>query len=170
MTDQTDQEFADFATSVQGRLLRLADLLCGDRGRAEDLVQHALIKVYLAWPKLRTGDPESYGRTVITRANIDWWRRQHWRERPSGAALPEPAGTSGEHAADLAQRDAVLRALACLTAKERAVIALRYYCDLSEAEAAREAGIAVGTVKSTCARALAKLKNSPHLQEEGMRP
>ena len=109
-----DQDFDNFVVNTQDRLIRLADLLTGDRGRAEDFVQHALIKVYLAWPRLRDGNPEAYCRTVITHAHIDWWRRRIWREQPITASyeprvLADPAG-------DLDRRDAVLRALGDLMA------------------------------------------------------
>lgn len=159
-----DDEFRDFALGSRARLTRLADLLTGDRGRAEDLVQHALVKTYLAWRRLREGSPESYARAVIVHANIDWWRRRPWRERLF-AQIPDRADNI-DHAADLAQRTAVLTALAQLTARERTVVALRYYFDLSEEATAKEVGCAVGTVKSTAARALAKLRHSPHLARE----
>jgi len=164
VTRDNDDDFRAFVMASQHRLVHLADLLSGDRGRAEDLTQQALVRTYLAWSRLRDRDPEAYARRVIINANIDWWRKKPWREQLT-SSLPE-LGRGDDHAADVAQRDAVLRALAALTTRERVVIALRFYCQLSENEVAREMGSAVGTVKSTTARALAKLRDSPHIQRE----
>lgn len=160
----TPDDFADFVKGSQRRLIHLADLLTGDRGRAEDLVQHALVKVHLSWPRLRSGNPEAYARTVLVHASVDLWRRRRWVEESDTKLMERPA--PADHAADLAQRDAVMRALALLTRRERAVLVLRYYADLSELEIAREIGCRTGTVKSTSARAIAKLRGSPHLQQE----
>lgn len=158
-----EAEFRAFVVGSQRRLLHVADLLTGDRGRAEDVVQHALAKVYLAWPRLRSGQPEAYARRCIVNAHTDWWRRRTWFERPV-VDVDDRAGP-GDHAVEFAQRDAVLRALAGLTTRERAVIVLRYYAQLSEAEIAAELGCAPGTVKSTAARALSRLRTSRQLNE-----
>jgi RNA polymerase sigma-70 factor (sigma-E family) len=163
VSHDSDNDFRAFVVASRRRLVHLADLLTGDRGRAEGLAQHALVRTYLAWSRVRHGDPEAYARRVVINANVDWWRRRSWREQ-LGASVPELA-MRNDHVDDFARRDAV-RALAALTPRERAVIALRFYCQLSENEAAREIGCAVGTVTSTTARALAKLRNSPHVQRE----
>jgi RNA polymerase sigma-70 factor (sigma-E family) len=162
----TDEEFIRFARESQRRLLRYADLLCGDHGRAEDLVQDALIKTYLAWSRVQSGDPEAYARKTISHAHIDWWRRRPWRERPV-AELPEVIG-GDDSSTVITQRDAVQRALAALTRRERMMIALRYYYDMSEAEIAAETGCARGTVKSATARALAKLKKHADIRSEAV--
>jgi RNA polymerase sigma-70 factor (sigma-E family) len=164
VTQHDDDDFGAFVVACRHRLIHLADLLSGDRGRAEDLVQHALVRTYVAWSRVRDGNPESYARKIVVNANIDWWRRRPWRERLT-SDVPEHT-THPDHANDLAHRDAVLRALAQLSPRERTVIALRYYYQLSEVEVAREIGCAVGTVKSTTARALTKLRNNPHIQHE----
>lgn len=156
-------DFRAFVVGSQHRLLRLADMLTGDRSRAEDLLQQAYVKTFLAWRRVR-GDPEPYTRRVIVNANTDWWRRRPWRERLYDSVPDPPA--SGDHPGDFARREVVLAALSLLTARERRVIVLRYYCDLSEQEIARELGCAVGTVKSTAARALGKLRDNPTLQPE----
>jgi len=121
-------------------------------------------KVYLAWPRLRSGDPEAYARTIITHANTDWWRRKPWREISTDALPDRPMVT--DIAGDLARRDAVVRALAVLTPRERAVLVLRYFYDLQEVDIAAELGCALGTVKSTAARAKAKLKADVNLERE----
>ena len=160
-----DDEFAAFVRGAQRRLVRYADMLCGDRGRAEDLVQHAFLKTYLAWRRVASGNPEAYARAVVSHAYIDWWRRRSWRETPSGE-LPEPATPQVDHADTLARRDVVMRALSQLNRRERAMVSLRHLYDLSEAEVARELGCPIGTVKSGTARALAKLRADPLLRAE----
>jgi RNA polymerase sigma-70 factor (sigma-E family) len=157
-------DFNDFVAATHRRLIRFADLLCGDRGRAEDLVQEAFVKIYLAWPRVRSTDPEAYARKIIVHANIDWWRRKPWREISTD--LPPERMSTVDIAADLARRDEVLRLLAVLTGRERAVVVLRHYCDLSEVDVARELGCAVGTVKSANARAVSKMKRLGPDREE----
>jgi RNA polymerase sigma factor (sigma-70 family) len=102
-------------------------------------------------------------RRCIVNAHTDWWRRT-WREQPRSLVPDQPkrADMTTMHAA----RDVVLRALARLTARERAVIALRFYLDLSEFQIAHELGIAPGTVKSTVARALTKFRADAELRAE----
>ncbi|WP_163511344.1 SigE family RNA polymerase sigma factor [Fodinicola acaciae] len=155
-------DFADFVGTAATRLLRTAELLTGDRHQAEDLVQAALEKAYLRWHRIRSDDPYGYVRRVLVNTHNDWWRRKPWRERATGE-LPEEASAdvSEEHA----KRDAVFRALATLTPRERTVVVLRYYEDLSEEATATALGVAVGTVKSTAARAFAKLRITPDIGE-----
>jgi RNA polymerase sigma-70 factor (sigma-E family) len=165
-SDSSD-DFVEFVLGTQTRMVRLAELLTRDRGRAEDLAQHAYARAFAAWRRVRAGDAEAYVRRCIVNANIDWWRRRTWHERPS-AVLPEPArGPGGDAGSVIADRDLVMRALSRLTDRERAVIALRFYLDLPEAQIAEELGIRLGTVKSTTARALAKLRADTDL-EAGM--
>jgi RNA polymerase sigma-70 factor (sigma-E family) len=156
--------FVDFVSGSQAKMVRLAELLTGDRGRAEDLAQDGYAKAYAAWARIRGGDPQAYVRRCIVNANTDWWRRRSWREQPRPLVpdQPERADMTALHAA----RDVVLRALARLTTRERAVIALRFYLDLTEYQIAHELGIAPGTVKSTVARALAKLRADAELRAE----
>jgi RNA polymerase sigma-70 factor (sigma-E family) len=161
-----DDGFDAFVRGAQGRLVRYADLICGDRGRAEDLVQHALVKTYLAWSRLSLGSPETYARTVISHANIDWWRRRRWREMPT-ETIPD-ATTGADHASDYVRRDVVMRALALLTRRERSMVVLRFLYGMTEPEVAAELGCAVGTVKSGTARGLAKLRAQPAIQSERM--
>lgn len=157
-----EQEFRTFVLASQPRLLRFAELLTGDRGHAEDLAQHGFAKAFASWGRLRSGNPEQYVRRCIINANTDRWRRGNWREHVTPRV--EDGRIVEDMAIRLAERDAVMRALAALTSTERAVIALRYYQELSEAEIASELDIPAGTVKSTAARALAKLRQSAELR------
>lgn len=162
-----EEEFADFVAANQGRLLHLADLLIGDRPSAEDLLQTVLIRTYLRWAKVRQENPLGYVRAALSNARTDRWRRGGDRER---AVATPPESALDDHAAQVVGRHAVQRSLAALTVRERAVVVLRYYEDLSEAEIARTLGIAPGTVKSTCARALSKLRISPDLNPHSGEP
>jgi RNA polymerase sigma-70 factor (sigma-E family) len=157
-------EFIDFVTGYQGKMIRLAELLTGDRGRAEDLAQDGFAKAYAAWDRIRGGDPAAYVRRCIINANTDWWRRRIRYEQPS-PQVPEHIAHV-DLAAASAARDLVLRALAKLTSRERAVLALRYYVDLSELQIAHELGISPGTVKSAASRALTKLRADAELRSE----
>jgi RNA polymerase sigma-70 factor (sigma-E family) len=127
-------------------------LLTGDHQRAEDLVQEALVKVALRWRRLRDGRPEAYARQVLVRDNISWWRK-HRRE-----VLVEPPdrGTRDQSAAS-DRRLLLDDALAALTPRQRAVVVLRYYDDLTERATAEALGVAVGTVKSQTHLALRRL-------------
>lgn len=153
---QLDEEFRRFVLGSQGRILRFAELLTGDRHVAEDLTQHGFAKLYASWRRLQSGNPEQYIRRCVINANTDLWRRGTWRENAQAAVpeLPDPS----DLAASQAERDFVMRALAELTPVERSVIVLRYYNDLSEIEIAGELNVPAGTVKSTAARALRKLR------------
>ena len=158
-----DDDFRTFVRGSQGRIVRFAELLVRDPGHAEDLAQEAYARAFAAWPRVRGGDPESYVRRCVLNGSIDRWRRGGWRQ--STALTTDPAARS-DHAETTAARDQVMRALMGLTPRERAVIALRYYSGLTEAQVAHEMGMRIGTVKSTCARATAKLRVSPHFDEE----
>ncbi|WP_203711650.1 SigE family RNA polymerase sigma factor [Asanoa siamensis] len=166
-----EAEFTSFVTANYGRLLHVADLIIGDAGRAEELLQTVLTRTYLRWSKVRQDNPLGYVRAGLVNARTDWLRRGLGREQPT-ATLPGTA-LAADHAEEVVGRDAVQRALAVLTARERAVIVLRFYEDLSEAEIARTLDIAAGTVKSACARALVKLRVAPDLADQsygGERP
>jgi RNA polymerase sigma-70 factor (sigma-E family) len=158
------EAFTRWATERQRALLRTALLVTGDHHRAEDLVQEALTQVALRWRRLHSGHPDAYARQVIVRGNISWWRR-HRREvvadpPETGTDTGTPAGA--EVTAD--RRLALDRALAALTPKQRAVIVLRFYEDLTERDTADALGIGIGTVKSQTHVALRRLReSSPHL-------
>lgn len=147
--DQT--EFTAWAAGHQRQLLRSAYLLTGDPFRAEDLVQEALVKVAMRWPRLRDGNPMAYARTIVVRDNISWWRKR----RDVLGELADRAGVTQDPEDALV----VKRALARLTARQRAVVVLRHFDDLSEADTASLLGVSVGTVKSTNAAAMARLRD-----------
>jgi RNA polymerase sigma-70 factor (sigma-E family) len=161
-----DEEFAEFVTARYRALVRTGLLLTGDAGHAEDLAQSALIRTYLAWPRLREpANAEPYARKVLTRLAIRAGQRR-WRGEVAADQLPEP---SVSHPADAAGDLAVdvRRALSALPDGQRAVLVLRYFDDQSEADTARLLGISPGTVKSRAARGLAALRQSGLLATEG---
>ena len=161
--ERQDAEFDEFVTGVWRRLQWTAYLLTGERYLAEDLVQTALVKVYARWSRVRREDAFAYTRRVLVNANTDRLRRTHLRE-VSGTTIDQVE--IGERAPDqVEQRDEIVRMLAPLTTRERRVVVLRYYCDLSESDVAEELSVSVGTVKSTTSRAIAKLR----LVDETMR-
>jgi RNA polymerase sigma-70 factor (sigma-E family) len=155
------ESFSAWAAHAQGRLLRTAVLLTGDHQRAEDLVQEALVKVAIRWRRLGDGHPEAYARRVLVRDNISWWRK-HRRE----LLVEPPEGPPLDPAAATDRRILLDRALAALTPKQRAVVVLRYYDDLTEQATAEVLGVAVGTVKSQTHLALRRLAEAaPELAE-----
>jgi RNA polymerase sigma-70 factor (sigma-E family) len=156
-------EFTRFVTESSPRLLRTAWLLTSHREHAQDLTQLAFAKTFAAWRRVRSDDAEAYARRVMVNSYIDWWRRAPWRERPT-AHLPEQ-NVVPDHAGAIDERRALTTALAQLTRKERTIVVLRYYLDLSEADVAAHVGVSVGTVKSTASKALAKLRRAPTLSD-----
>ncbi|MGH3738056.1 MAG: SigE family RNA polymerase sigma factor [Micromonosporaceae bacterium] len=159
-----DDEFTEFMRGSADRLCRVAYLLTGDRSRAEEMAQDALARTYRAWKRVRGDDAYAYTRRVLVNLHTDWWRRR-WREY-SVPEAPDRAAT-GDPASGVTDREVLAQALRVLTPRERAVIVLRYYLDLTEAQAADELGVSVGTVKSTAFRALRKLRVSPALADGG---
>jgi RNA polymerase sigma-70 factor (sigma-E family) len=156
-------DFTRFVTESSARLLRTAWLLTSHREHAQDLTQLALAKTFAAWRRVRNDDAEAYARRVMVNSYIDWWRRAPWRESPT-EQLPERDAVP-DHSRAVGERAALIEALGQLTRKERTIVVLRYYVDLSEAEVAAHVGISVGTVKSTSSKALAKLRRSPSLTD-----
>jgi RNA polymerase sigma-70 factor (sigma-E family) len=144
-------DFEAFVAARSSSLLRTAFLLTRDRGRAEDLLQTALGKSWLAWSRIQ-GDPEAYTRKVLVNTYATWWRRRWNDERPT-QDLPETP-----YVEDASTRHDLWTALGHLSRGQRAVIVLRFFEDLSEAETARVLDCSVGTVKSQTSRALARLR------------
>ncbi|WP_194909084.1 SigE family RNA polymerase sigma factor [Catenulispora rubra] len=159
--ERDDAGFTAFVAANTPRLIHVAELLTGSPHDAPDLVQAALIKVYPHWRRIGGDDPVGYTRRVMINHQNDWWRRKRPREVLT-ERLPEAADRS-DPADDHALRVAMLAALAALTRRERQVVVLRFYCDLTEPAIAAELGIAVGTVKSTLSRALNRLREMPEL-------
>lgn len=134
-------------------LLRTAYLLTHDVGRAEDLVQTALTKLWFAWDRVE-GDPEPYVRRILVTTHISWWRRR-WS---SELVTERVADVPESRAPDLERRVDVWASLGRLPARQRAVVVLRYYEDLTEPEVAAVLGCSVGTVKSQHAKAMRRLR------------
>ena len=152
MRDET--AFREFVEANGPTLLHAARLLTGDPQRAEDLVQAALTKLYLRWG--RAHEPLAYTRRVLVSTHIDSSRRRWWGERSTDQLPEQPADDPALVASD--DRDELRRLLGELSPQERAVVVLRYYCDLTEKDTAAALRIPVGTVKSATARALARLR------------
>ena len=158
--------FEQFVEGSSSRLLTLAMLLTGhNRSDAEDLLQTVLERAYRHWRRIcRSGDPAPYVRRMLVNAAVD--RGRLLRRRPEqpllidgGAGGPRPAQTAAsDQAAAIANKDLLWRALAQLPAGQRAVLVLRYYEDLSEAQTAAVLGCSVGSVKTQASRALGKLR------------
>ncbi|WP_322921880.1 SigE family RNA polymerase sigma factor [Nocardioides renjunii] len=150
----TPEGFTEFVVARQAALLRTAYLLTGHAQDAEDLVQTTLVKVVPQWRRI-ADNPEAYVRRVLVHENVSRWRRRRWREHSTGD-LPDVLAAEPDRAELLAVRTA----LATLPPRQRAVIVLRYYEDLSEADIAATLGIAPGTVKSQARDGLARLRQA----------
>ena len=165
MDEQGRASFRDDVAARSPALLRTAYLLTGDRSDAEDLLQTALAKTYLAWDRIREREAiDGYVRRVMVNTRTSWWRRRKVDEYPTDQ-LPERR-TDRDATEDLALHDALWSALATLPKRQRAMVVLRYYEDLSEAETAEILGVSVGTVKSTTSRALVKLRDTSGLRDD----
>jgi RNA polymerase sigma-70 factor (sigma-E family) len=157
-------DFAQFVEAREQALRRTAWLLTGDWGRAEYLVQTALARSWPRWERIRRrDDPEVYVRRVIVNTWATWTRRRWFGEKASPAVAEAPA--AGDMAAEVAMRMALRDALSTLTGRQRAVLVLRVYDDLPEAQVAEMLNCPVGTVKSALARALATLRDDPRLAQ-----
>lgn len=150
----SDAEFTEFVHGAWPGLFRTAYLLLGDHALAEDLVQTSLAKTYAAWARIREPDAAAgYARTTLVNTASSWFRRKSWRNELSTESLPET-----DNAPDATDRPAVLDALRQLPPRQRAVIVLRYYEDLSVAQTAHALDCSEGTVKSQTSDALARLR------------
>jgi RNA polymerase sigma-70 factor (sigma-E family) len=162
VSDPDRAGFEEFVAARRAALLRTAYLLTGSHADAEDLVQVALVKVVPHWKRI-ADRPEPYVRQVLARESITRWRQRRWREF-STLDLPEHR----QPMPDLDQRVTLRRALGALPPRQRAVIVLRYYEDLTEKETASVLGVAVGTVKSQARDGLARLHTLlPDLDVDG---
>lgn len=154
------ESFTAWAASRQRAMLRTAVLLTGDLHRAEDLVQDALTRVALRWTRLRHQQPEAYARQVMVRANISWWRKR--RLDVVGDPPDDARASDRDHERPLLVRAALAR----LTGRQRTVLVLRFYADLSVAQTAAAMGTSEGTVKSQTSVALRRLRElAPELAE-----
>jgi RNA polymerase sigma-70 factor (sigma-E family) len=150
--------FSEFVEARSASLFRTAYLMVGDHQLAQDLLQEALVKTLVAWPRLRDRDNvDAYTRRIIVTTSISWRRRRSFHERPTGA-LPEPAGADPSEA--MVTHDAVITALLTVPPRQRAAIVLRYYHDLTEVQTAEVMGCSVGAVKSQVSAGLKRLRAS----------
>ena len=158
-----DPGFRDYVTARSRSLLRTAYLLTGNRADAEDLVQAALAKTYLAWDRIEDrGALDGYVRRAMVNTHISWWRRRRLEEYPTDE-IPDQAVADQTGSSDLA--DTLRRAVDRLPQRMRAAVMLRYFEDMTEAEVADALGVSLGTVKSTVSRAVAKLRIDAELQD-----
>jgi RNA polymerase sigma-70 factor (sigma-E family) len=161
LTAETN-DFAQFIKAREQALQRTAWLLTGDWALAQDLVQTALARSWPRWERInRRDDPEVYVRRVMINTWITWSRRR-WRGEKASLAVADSAAR-GDMAAEVTMRLALRDALATLNSRQRAVLVLRVYDDLPEAQVAELLNCSVGTVKSTMSRALARLREGPQL-------
>ena len=156
------EDFSAFAVSRWPGLVRLAFGLTGDRWAAEDLAQATLARAYVAWRRVsRADDPDAYLRRILVNTSNRRFRRHRVAEQPG-----DPPETAVEGPADLVgERAALLAALRQLPPRQRAVVVLRYWEDLPDAQIAAALGCSPGTVRSQLSRALAKLRENPVLGE-----
>jgi RNA polymerase sigma-70 factor (sigma-E family) len=156
-----ESDFDEFVVSRSPALLRSAYLLVQDEGKAEDLVQTALTKAWFAWRRIE--DPEAYVRKVMVTTSVSWWRR-HWnRETPTDQLQEPPPAMRADEPANAQD---LWVAIGHLPRGQRAVVVLRYLEDRTEADTAYLLGCSVGTVKSQCAKALAKLRTDGALASD----
>ncbi|MEV0843497.1 SigE family RNA polymerase sigma factor [Actinocatenispora sera] len=159
-----DAEYAAFVERCWAPQLRVATLLVGDRHRAEELLQDSLVKLYPRWRRVsRGGSPDAYLRRMLVNGRISRWRRrrrEHLVAEPPDSPMP---------AVNVESADLLRRALRALPPRQRAIVVLRHYADLSERDVAQTLGCSVGTVKSQNARALKKLRDLLTPVDEGAR-
>ncbi|NUP52360.1 MAG: SigE family RNA polymerase sigma factor [Catenulispora sp.] len=161
--DPIDAEFGDFMAARWPALVRTAYLLTGDQHLAEDLAQATLTKVYASWKRVRRADDiDAYVRRVLVNTNAGRFRKRRVAEHLVAAPYD---GRGHEPHEPLAQRTALMAALAALPGRQRAVVVLRYWEDLSEREVAAILGCSQGTVKSQAAKALARLRTAEALHD-----
>jgi RNA polymerase sigma-70 factor (sigma-E family) len=150
-----DGAYVEYVAARQAHLRRIAYAICGDWHRADDVLQTALTKLYLAWPRLRADtSPDAYVRRIIVRADIDD-RRRPWRRERAGLEGHDGAEAAGPA---VEERSALFEALQTLPVMQRKTVLLRYWLGLSVRETAQELDISEGTVKSHASRGLASLQ------------
>ena len=159
-----DPGFRDYVAARRRSLLRTAYMLTGNSADAEDLVQSALAKTYLAWDRIEYRSAlDGYVRRAMVNTHISWWRRRRLEEYPTDE-IPDRAVADHTGTSDLA--DTLRRAVDRLPQRMRAAVVLRYFEDMTEAEVADVLGVSLGTVKSTVSRAVAKLRIDAELQAD----
>jgi RNA polymerase sigma-70 factor (sigma-E family) len=163
----SDADFSEFFHAARPRLFRTALAIAGDHGLAEDALQSALIKAYSSWHRVRAADsPEAYVRRMVVNEVLGWrrhgwWHRERPRERVETGACASPEGR-------VVQRLTLWEAVQGLPVRQRAVVVLRYYEDLTEVQIAEVLGCSRGTVKSQASDALATLRRNGGLELDGL--
>jgi RNA polymerase sigma-70 factor (sigma-E family) len=156
----TDEQFTDFVHAAWPALYRTAYLLVGDRGLAEDLVQTTLAKTYVSWGRVRDrGAAGVYARTVLVNTALSWFRRRSWSSEIATSELPDAPTALPDRTFEDGDRPMIVAALRALPPRQRAVIVLRFYEDLTVEQTATELGVNAGTVKSQTSHAMAKLRS-----------
>jgi RNA polymerase sigma-70 factor (sigma-E family) len=158
----SDDEFDGFMRGRWPAMVRLGYALTGDTGHAEDLAQAAFARAYASWGRVRrAGDPDAYVRRIVINEHRNWFRKRRVAEElRADLAGTQVGGQPGGQGPEPGEQRALLDALGALGPRQRAVVVLRYWLDLSEAETAAALGCSVGTVKSQASRALATLRKS----------
>ena len=157
MRAQDEAEFAQLVFAMSPRLNRLAYAVCGDRPLAEDAVQSAMVSAYRTWPRARDADSsEAYLRKMVVNQLLSWRRRKSWGTTALLDRAHEPSRAS--HEDEVVEHERVWAAVGELPPRQRAVIVLRYYEGMSEADIAESLGIRPGTVKSQSSAAMARLR------------
>ncbi|MER5642550.1 SigE family RNA polymerase sigma factor [Kitasatospora sp. NPDC002227] len=159
--ESEDNAYTAFVEAAWHRHLRTATLLTGDRYRAEELLQDCLVKLYVRWHRATTDDPHAYLRRMLVNGQVSWWRRRR-RELLTG----EPPEAAEHPTGPYDGLDELHQALRALPDRQRAVVVLRHFEDLSEKDTATALGCSVGTVKSQNARALARLRTTLRTNQE----
>lgn len=155
------EEFREYVADRGPALLRAATQMTGDRAEAEDLLQAALAKTYLAWDRIQDRSAvDGYVRRAMVNTQISWWRRRKLEIYPTDELPDRPVD---DHTRRTEMRDVLGRALQRLPKRQRLAVMLRYYEDMSETEVAEVLGVSVGTVKSTVSRAMARLRDDDAL-------
>lgn len=162
---ERDAEFTAFVEQASPELLRVAWFLTGDVHAAQDLVQGALLRTYRAWHRVDPPRAVGYTRTVMLNLSREEWRRAGSGRVLTSAGTEELLAQSPDHADATVEQDRLVRVLRLLPPRQRAVVVLRYYCDLSEQQCADELGISTGAVKSAASRGLARLREHLAMQE-----
>ena len=162
MSTGSDEEFDAFMRGRWPAMVRLAYALTGDVGHAEDVAQAAFARAYASWGRVRrAGDPDAYVRRIVINEHRSRFRKRRVAEELRG----DLADTAGGQQQGPEEQQALLDALRCLGPRQRAVVVLRYWLDLSEAETAAALNCSVGTVKSQGSRALATLRKTAGVRD-----
>ncbi|WP_405146000.1 SigE family RNA polymerase sigma factor [Sphaerisporangium sp. NBC_01403] len=155
-------DFAEYVAQRHDRLCRTAYLLTRDWAVAEDLVQTSLAKAWAAWRRIE-GDPDRYVYRIIVNTHASWWRRR-WRGEVPTDAVPE-GPVEGDFAGNVVDRDALWTAIGTLSKRQRGVIVLHYFEELTLQQVADTLGCSLGTVKTQLSRGLARLRVNPDVKD-----